>query len=426
MSHCAVCSQELQQGYGYCHYCGATVGAGQASTTSPLRAQRLVEAVDRFKELSSISREAAGSAKQTFDLVLGGPVSIQRQILYALLSSFALVPGFANRGLLAWLEAWLVVALILYFPICYWMTGVIPMSGVINAVLGPEISLRRRILLAALFTFAPLLFTWWLVNKVPFLSIIYVRVDHPLVGLIKFLTALSASFLSSFYFMGFAASWRSIPGCEASISSERLGSTAPAIAERIRRAVQERAIRGLEVVAVDMGRLRHYTAGDSCGTVGEQISFVCGKARVVVFVQDFGDDLFIRWTGFCDASGRRLWLFIGFFVAAFDRLLMRWFGSSFLVWSRQSLETLSPAGRHQFLMRSARGGLITRTLRLIEGFSEYSWNEIFALEAAVRESVVSILESVAEDQSEADKVRSQIQKHMYRERLLGSLPAQAG
>jgi hypothetical protein len=211
-------------------------------------------------------------------------------------------------------------------------------------------------------------------------------------------------------------SWRPVEGLESSISQERMAGRAATIADQIRAAVEKQRVPELEVTGVKMEKLRHYTAGQSSGTGGQQLSFVRGRARIIVFVQDFGDGLFVRWASFYDASGRRLWLLIGFFVAALDRLSQHWTGTSFLESSYQVSMALSPAMRNQILLRATRGGIFSRALRLTEGVSEYSWNEIYALAGTVRETVISVLQAAVGSHEDAERIRAQIERSTDRER----------
>lgn len=408
MSDCAVCKQPLQEGYEYCHFCGAPIEGAEAVST-PADGRSLVEVVDRVREFSTSSREVAGSAQRSLNLLLGSQVSLQRQILYALLAGFALASSNLRSGWVQWLGEWLSTAVLLLFPISYWMTGVFPLSRVFIAVLGPELSLRRRLFLSVFLTLTVGGGGWAL--RPP---------ESPLAGLIF----VAANFLTWFYFMGFAASWRPVSYCGSYVGRERMGTMASTIALRIRESLEKRQIAGLDMTVVSMAKLRHYTAGDSSAKDGEQISFISGKGRVVVFVQNFGNGLFVRWAGFYDASGRRLWLFMGFLVSMLDRLLWRWLGSSYLELSRQAAATLSPANRHQILLRATTGGVIARTLRLAEGVSEYSWNQVYALEQAVHETVVTVLQAAASSQEEADEIRSQIEYHKRLEMSAG-VPAPA-
>ena len=433
MSNCQVCAQPLQEGYGFCHFCGAPAGGGGHQTEGAPN-QDLVELVDRVKEFSSQSKNLAGALQQSLDALLGSPVSLQRQICYSLLGGFALISGADFLALQAWLETWLVLSLLFLVPIRYWMTGVMPLSGPFNAILGPEISLRRRVIYSFLwsvllpfvlaFVLTRLLSSWfgqgsWGNFAQHRSSALAIRI-----GPVEFSPmAQAGSFLFAFYLMGFAASWRAVWGCESSISRERMAGKAAIVAEQIRANVVERRVPSFELTKIDMAKLRRYTAGVSSGTEGAQLSFVSGRARVVVFVQDFGDALFIRWVAFFDASGRRLWLFIGYIVAALDRLVLRWFGSSFLEGSRQVSDTLSPASRNQLVLRTTRGGFIARTLRLAEGVSEYSWNEIYALEGTVRDAVIAVLQAAVGSHEEAERIREQIERHVRQE---GAFRASAG
>ncbi len=427
MADCAVCNHELQEGYDFCHFCGTKIGVGIQAVTGGAQASDLVKLVDKFKTFSSASKDLAGSTQETVDQLLGSPVSIQRQIAYALLSGLAIAClSPPTTSLFVWLVGWLGLSAVLLVPVSYWTTGVTPFSGRIHQLLGPELSLRRRIIFTLLLGL-PAAPTWgFLVLDVPLQANDVSNDLWILSRLAYFPLAVLGSFLTNYYMMGFATSWRAIPGCEFSISSKGLGEHAASLAEEIREAMAERALPALEVTRVPMAKLRHYSAGASSGTAGEQLSFISGKARMVVFVQDFGDSLFIRAAGFYDASGRRLWLLLGQWIAAIDRWILRWFGSSLLAYLRQWTRTLSPATRNQVLLRPSNGGAISRALRLTEGISEYSWNELFALAGVVRDAVASSLEGAVTEQEELKNIRSQLANQARFERMSSGSSGSAG
>jgi hypothetical protein len=426
MAQCAVCNQDLEAGYAFCHFCGTP--ADSASGGEAPRKQDLVDLVEKVKDLSSRSREVAHGVRRTVDTLLGSPVSIQRQILYALLAGFAFASmDVAWHGFRRWLISWLTASILLLWPISYWTTGVVPLAGVVNAVLGGELSFRRRLVFALILAVLMSDLVSLVGEKEPASQDPLTSAMPPVevsraairIGDIEFTPlAFAGSFLFGFYLMGFAASWRPVLRLESSISRDGMAERAATIADQVRAAIEKRRIPGLETSRVKMAKLRHYTAGASSGTAGEQLSFIRGRARIVVFIQDFGDGLFIRWTSFYDASGRRLWLLIGFLVAAIDRLTVRWIGSSLLEYSYQVSQTLSPATRNQVLLRPTRGGIFSRALRLVEGVSEYSWNEIYALAGAVQESLIVVLQGAVGSHEEAERIRVQIERQADHERRL--------
>lgn len=430
MKPCAACGRELEPGYTFCHYCGAEVWSSAPAASGPAAAKPspivLADVVDRAQAVRTQYREATSTAKQTLDAVLGDPVSLQRQILYAILGGFALVPSLAFNGLLVWLKSWLVLSILIFVPVRYWMTGVIPLAATLNQVIGPEMSLRRRLVLAFLFMSWPVSILLYfggsrssLLGPNPGGGGASVQAVSTPGGCAILFLLLASGFLSAFYLMGFVASWLPVWGCEFSISREQMGEKAAGIATQIREKMGKKGIAGLTLTSVDMRKLRHFTAGDSSGTQGEQISFVCGKARIVVFVQDFGEDLFIRWAGYYDSTGRRLWLLIGYIVTALDRLALRWLGSGFLDWWQQISALMAPATRHQLVLRSTRGGIVSRTLRLADAVSEYAWNDIYALAHSVRDSVVAVILAAVSGQEEARDILTQLDKHMRMEAASG-------
>lgn len=417
MSECTTCQQELRAGFNFCHFCGAPIGEGADSDDTTTE---LVQLVDKFKDLSAMYRGLASSAQKRLDLWLGSPISIQRQVLYALLSGFvAAAWAPLAHGVLGWLRAWLAASALFFLPVRYFLTGLMPLAGTVNAILGPELSRRRRLILSLALTALPYTIPPLLGKPADVPLPLSSRFSPPLeqagattLGFrsLQPWLLLAGSLLTNFYLMGFAPSWRKISGCGRSYTLDEMAAEAATISGSIRTAMLKRRISGLELTAIEMTKLQRFTAGESSGMKGEQISFAHGKARVVVFVQDLGTGLFVTWTTFYDASGRRLWLLIGFLVTFVDRLILRYFGSSPLEWSRQAAETLSPGTRHQVLLRSARGGFFSRTLRLVDGVSEYSWNEVYALDGAARETVITVLEHAANESANAAKIRAQIER----------------
>ncbi|MCB1032218.1 MAG: hypothetical protein KDD47_00095 [Acidobacteria bacterium] len=369
-------------------------------------------------------QDLGGSAQSVANELLGSPIAVQRQIAYALASGLSIACLFPpSETFLEWFELWLGLSAMLLAPVSYWTTGVFPFSGQLNRILGPEISFRRRIIFSLILTAPMSSISSFLVappsaaanGQIPQDAI---SADFVLLGNL-FLNplALLGNFLLIYYLMGFVASWRAVNGCEFSFTSDGLGDRAAELPEQIRRAMDEREIPSFEFTRVPMAKLRHYTAGASSATSGEQLSFISGKARMVVFVQNFGTSLFVRATGFYDASGRRLWLYFGFLVSSFDRLVLRWFGTSPIEQMRLGLETLSPATRNQILLRPDQGGVISRALRLTEGVSEYSWNELFALAGTVRETITEVLAGSMDDRKGSKRMRAQLERQARFEKM---------
>lgn len=453
MAKCRVCDQEIQQGYQFCHTCGTPIGDTDRSSRGATEKSALVEWVDKYQDLQSRTKGFSNSIRDSLDQVLGDQNSIQRQICHALIAGFALTGVLlAGLSLLAWIEIWLFVSTLLLIPINRSVTGVFPFSSLVARALGPELSLRRRAILAVLII--PLIWTFAFPASLGTLKIkklfdgFQSPPEQPLTQrqeklfdgsqpspekaltqrqeeLAEILAAMEVagavglaflcSYLIAFYFMGFSTTWIHLLNRDLSLSLNRLGDKAPRIAEKVREDLTERAIKGLVITKAEMSQLKHFTAGASTGNLGEQISCVSGNARIVLFIQDFGKDLFVRWVGFYDLSGRRLWLLIGMVVAWFNRLAIRWTGTSLIEYQQRVISILMPSTRNQILIDTETGGVITRALRLAEGVSLYSWNEYYALELAARESLIRVLATNAESEQEAERIRSRIDQLMSSE-----------
>lgn len=426
MALCSVCHQELQEGYSFCHVCGAPVG-GFGSAGPPKTG--FVEWVDTVQGMSSRSTSFVKRVQTRFQTWLGEPISIQRQIWYTLLTGLAVacvIPW--PISILTRLQYWLVVAAVLFLPIRYSLTGIPPLTAGFNAFVGTETSLRRRLLLSfwpavlgfLFFTFSSLALTLNQLSDAgsePKPGEFAIRVQYGAainLLLVPFLISLGAS-LVLFYMMGFSSSWRPINYSEFSIRRERMAKKANSVASQIRDSMKGRSIPGLQSTEISMASLRLVTSGASSGTEGKQISFSRGSGKIVLFVQDFGEGLFIRWTAFYDASGRRLWLLIGYLLTFIDGILLQWTGGSFTDFVQRMRVILLPSRDHQ-VISTTRGGFILNTLRLAEGVSEYSWNEIYALQGAVTNSVVEVLQAASSSHEEAEKIRSEIERHSSYER----------
>lgn len=466
MARCSVCEHELEEGYSFCHTCGAPI----SQKTDPLARKpsksEFVQFVDRIRDTQGRWNEYWSSMRAAWHRWLGSPVSIQRQILYALLS------GLAISGInpLIWSSTLkiffaFVLAALFFIPIRYWITGAVPLSGAVHQLLGPERSMRRRVILAVLPLVIPLVLlsgaaalyvggivsTMFsppatsdsvsdgsspsesatidlssqaeaVIDRSSSLATAMHRRLAEINSILYLALLISSQFLFNFYLLGFACCWRTVGGKEFSITRGGLGNQAQKIASDIRQEIGARQIASLEVTRTDMSTLRHLTGGLSAGRSGEQLGLVSGRARVLVFVQDFGNDLLIRWSMSYDTASRRAWLILGLLVSILDRLFFRWVGTSLLSLPSQISQILAPQGRNQILVDSGEGGAVARALGLEQGLSEYSWNELFALEGAVREAIVQTFVQASEDQDEAEKIRSMIERHSLFERRAGASP----
>lgn len=393
MKQCPHCSRELMAGFDFCHHCGASI-SGPLVADKPKK--NAVEVVDELKRRAAMSLAMGQSASVTVSRWLGQTTSPQRIILYALLTGAAFTLLFPSStslaGIVGWLERWLLSSLIFLAPISYWITGYFPFAGASNAVIGDYLSLRRRILVALL----------WTIPLSGIVLFFFRASDEAALG------QMLGVFLLSFYLMGFASYWRPIYEIASSMFQDKMASDTQRVAHEIRSRLEARKIHGLELAALDMAQLRRLTGGEVSALQGQQLVFTRGRARIIVFVQDFGDGLFIRWSGFYDASGRRLWVLMGQIVQFWNDLAFRWTGTNLTKSLRAAQSALSPASNRSSFTASVQGGRVAKLLGLVEGISEYGWNDLYALHGAVRETVVSTLRRAEDAHEEKDKLRAML------------------
>jgi len=420
MDQCKTCRQELEPGYEYCHFCGTPVGAPVASAPAG-GFVATVEAAHNF--WGDVSKTLA-EARRRVDHFLGDPISLQRQILTSLLAGFAVTAPLgvnpATYSIIGWIEAWLFISSLFFFPVRYWMTGVVPLSGVINAILGPDLSLRRRLILSFLLAGIPFLFVVTAASSfLPFDSSLSGGGFACFQSGIFFLFPYMGSWVISYYWMGFTGGWIPVWNCEYSLYCSSMRDKVFAVSEASRNHLRDRKIGNIEMTEVDMAKLRHQTAGRSGAEVGRQFSLISGRARVILFVQNFGDGMFVRWVGYYDRSGRRLWLMIGFFVGFINDLIGRWTGTTIIAMGSRWMQILLPVSRNQVLLDTSQRGWFVNMLGLVEGVSEYAWNELYALEATVRGAVVEAVCRVGDLHSKEAEIRALIEQHSRLERIAG-------
>ncbi len=434
MERCSHCQNELSPGFDFCHHCGASIQTQTDPQAS--RMQQAVEVVDQLKGLQSQVLNTGSSARQLMNHWLGNPISLQRQIFYSLWTALALVLTMGSNPFngkpFSWLEGWLLLAIFLLPMIHYQVTGLLPFANVVNTLLGETHSMRRRCLLALMWTVGPGVLLMLLVRLVltplamsfgPEIqstsnstSLLTSTADGVNVNGLEalrlslvYLSTFFGSFLINYYFMGFANSWRSISDLGDSLLGNQLVSEVDRAAELIKERIEACAIRDLEISSIAMASLRRHTAGESSGTQGQQLVLTRGRARVVIFVQDYGQNLFVRWSCYFDASGRRLWVLIGILVDAINDLFQRWTGNDITGIWQTIAKVLNPfAGGRDNVMYD-QGGFFSRLFRLEASISEYSSNEVFALEGSIRESIEKVLGEVGAVHHEAEFIRSQNQ-----------------
>ncbi len=419
METCSNCRQELQPGYDFCHHCGAA--ALQHGAAEPAQSN-LVGLVGDLEQITTRSVAASTTASQAVNDWLGSPASTQRRIFYALLTGLAVVLASGVTplsGPFKWLEAWLLLSLLVLPLISYWLTGFIPFSNIVNTILGDALSLRRRLAITFLWTtFSPLTFLG--------AGSVWVRSGLSDTGglqtLVESLGVYAGSFLITFYLMGHATSWRPVSSLEGSLFLDRMAKDANQVSALIRDQVRQRNIRNLETVEIEMAKLRRYTAGESSGRQGQQLCFTTGRSQVVLFVQDFGHSLFIRWVCYFDASGRRLWVFFGLILSGLTSFIGRWTGSNLAELWRDYMNVLRPTSRSNLnLMAMIRGGILSRLFGMAEGVSEYGWNELYALESSIKETVIEVAGSAQEEHEESDAIQAQIERHSRFEAMAQSV-----
>lgn len=416
MGTCAVCQQDLEEGYTFCHYCGAPVGSREIG--SGPGSSGFVDVVDKVKKFGAGAADLSVTWQKSADRWLGSPISVERQIAYTILSGLGLacVPVEVHT-LRQFFEHWALFSLIAYLPVRYWVTGVIPLSGQGNQILGEELSLRRRVLLA-IFAAIPMAMFFVFTVSPPAVFSLFDRkgqtTGEVIVALLGDAIFLPLSgigcFVVMFYLMGYTVAWRPVERLAGSLSRDSMAGFALPVAKAILEGVEKSDLPGLQVTRVDMAKLYSYTAGESTGTEGEQISFIVGRSRVVLFVQNFGKNLFVRWSTFYDASGRRFWLLAGIAVSNADQFSLRWTGAGFLASSGQAREILLPAGKNQVVLKPTSDGIFGALLRLPEAISEYSWNELYALEGAVRQAVTRAVVAAEENHRRALEAKVDLER----------------
>ena len=407
MEQCSNCREELQPNFDFCHHCGAA--ASQHTVAKPAQSN-LVELVGDLELIANRSVAAGSTANQTINDWLGSPVSVQRRIFYALLTGLAVVLAAGLTpltGPFKWLEGWLFLSLLALPWISYWLTGFIPFSNILNTILGDMLSLRRRLLVT---------FLWTTIFSTVFLTISLVESgvsgENGLRAIIEACAVYAGFFLIVYYFMGQATAWIPVNYLEGSLFLDRMAKDANDVSTSVRDKMHERKICNLQISEIEMARLRRYTAGESSGRQGHQISFTRGRAQVIIFVQDFGHSLFIRWGGYFDASGRRIWVLIGLMLRSFSDFLLRWTGTNFPTFWREYMNVLRPSARSSInLSAMNRGGMLSRLFGMVEGVSEYGWNELYALEASVKDTIVNVTREAYEVHQEADVILAQVERH---------------
>lgn len=416
MERCRHCEHELMTGFEFCHHCGASIRGTEVAESG---SNNLVEVVDSFKGAMASSIEASRAASEAAEQWLGARASVRRIILSALATGFtlALIAGLspASVGIVRWLESGLVLSILLCAPISYWITGFIPFSNHFNTLLGDTMSIRRRIIVSLVW----MSMVWSLLflprfllaaSQVGWAEGFRVVTEGGAVG------QLVGAFIATFYLMGFANSWRALPFLEFSIFRDEQAADTDTLAERIQEGMQGRTVRGMHIGSIEMSKLRRFTAGETSASKGLQLVMTHGRTRVIVFVQDFGGGLFIRWKGYYDASGRRLWVLLGLVVSFFNDLFLRWTGTSLYQASCTAWRALSPASNENRAVDGARGGGLARLLGLLEGISEYTWNELYALEGAVSDTVVAVVRGAEGGHREEDAYRAMISRGQSQER----------
>ena len=412
MQTCSTCQRPIEPGFDFCHVCGTPVH----QPAVPAFSQEFSQSLTHLKDLAITASRVGSSWQSNIDTWLGSPISLKRQLLYTLVTSLALVlsAGISplTAGLVGWLEQWLLMALVLVAPMSYWLTGIVPFSGVANALFGDITSLRRRLFLTLLLI-SPL--------QLMFLNLAAPaeqgkEIEALIASLVAGFPAFLGMFMIAFYMMGFVANWKFVSALRYGLSLEGMGELGDEVASAITKNVRARNIPGLEISEVAMSKLRRYTAGSVRSRRGSQIVLTREHIRVVIFVQDFGSSLAVRWSSFYNMSGRRLWLLIGLVVSLNNDFSERWLGFTVTDVFTRTGKILSPASRHQVLMDNQRATTLERMLGLQGDVSEYSWNDLNALDQVVRVTVVEVLRISSEQKYQKDEIERMIERHIDEER----------
>lgn len=426
MDRCSHCQNEVTAGFDFCHQCGASTRAPEDPRDSKI--QQVVDVVDQIKGIGGHVSETGASAKQVLDQYLGSPISIQRQITYALVTALAIILSVGSNPFtgkpLDWFEAWLLLAIFFLPIIHYQITGLLPFANIVNMILGDLQSLRRRVLLAFFWTIGPgvivlvigsmllavLTDTFPGLKKELSSEVITLAGETSLseatITVLSFLATFLGSFLINFFLMGMATYWRQIDELGEYSLGSRLVEEVDRAADLIRSRIHQCAIRDLSISVIEMKVLRRHTAGEASGTRGQQLVITRGRARIVIFVQNFGTGLFVRWSCYYDASGRRLWILYGMLVDGFNRLFLRWTGTNLIEVWQSVVDLLAPVSAGRDAIDYNRNSLFSQLLRLPEAVSEYSWNDIYALESSVRDVVDKVLEEMTASHQEAEIIKS--------------------
>ncbi len=250
--------------------------------------------------------------KNVVEATFGAEFSVERHVLMtvAVAALFAFsteLPTWAT--LVSWLRTFGVITIVIFFPTGYVLNGVWPLlPGLISissAILGAERSVRRRALLAAFLT-SPILFA------AHGMSIANWRLAVLTYGLF-------------FYLMGFAGRWEA-DRLDSRALHSGIGYLAPAVHAAVLRNSEARdgwTVRPLQILEQEV-RSSDFLA-DFRSTL--QIEIVDQRAKVIVRVTPYGQDLFVRCKSYMDLSGRRLWLLLGLIFSMVSSFIVRWVGT---------------------------------------------------------------------------------------------------
>jgi hypothetical protein len=221
--------------------------------------------------------------------------------------------------------------------------------------------------------------------------------------------------------MGFTTNWRPIVVLHSYIVLDDMKDRVSMVAESIHRRMTQREVPRLKFTDIDLARTDLFIARQANVEHGHEFTYTFDRARLTLFIRNYGNDLFARWIVHCDLSGRRLWLLIGSVISLLDKTTIRWLGTSFLDYTSFLRSTLLPAsGANQ--EADPIGTFIFRVLGLVETLPEQALNDLHALEGAVRNTVTEALRQALASKGRDDDVASMFRAQLEKENNLRKLP----
>lgn len=307
---------------------------------------------------------------------------------------FSDVEASLQQGLRSWIWTWIVYSAFAYFPVGFWLHGEWPLSARLRAVFGEERSFRRRILLTALLT---TVFYYLLVKYGTDPN------DRIVMG--------SFWFLLMFHLMGFNTHWE-LSGDAAHHVLDRLGNEVPEVRKGVCEHLQQRQIPGLSIGETQIAERGLYSISRLTLDVKKthQIMVTQGRARVILRVLPFGNDLYARWESYCDMSGRRMWLLFGFMLTLMNGFLNRWLGSDLNKISEYVWSIVLPWKGKDSTGERRQSIVPYESFGMFETLPSYILDNLYALEEAVHGSAHEVLNLVAIATGRSEKIEFSIDR----------------